>query len=381
MKTLLRCLLVSAALVSAVSAEVGDKVREQAQEKTPGKLQITLHRNAAPKARERFEVTGFAERDWQGQAAAELFAVYVHTDSEHATPLFGEYRVTDGRIQFEPRFSLRTGLAYRAVLQLPGKKPVVQLFKIPREARHPTAKVVQVYPTQQLLPENQLKFYIHFSEPMSRGGVYRHIHLYKRSGEEVEYPFLELDQELWDRSGKRFTLFFDPGRVKRGLRPREEVGPALVEGGEYRLVVDKEWLDKHGVPMQTAFVKHFRVEGPDYDQPRPQHWKLEIPASGTKHALRLHFDEALDHAMLQRVITVATGSDQVAGAIEIDKHETRLSFQPDRPWQAGNYTVVVETTLEDLAGNSVAKPFEVDVFRTFQSQVTSAQERLPFQVK
>ena len=34
---------------------------------------------------------------------------------------------------------------------------------------------------------------------------------------------------------KRFTLFFDPGRIKRGLLSQQELGIALHEGKRYTL--------------------------------------------------------------------------------------------------------------------------------------------------
>ena len=38
------------------------------------------------------------------------------------------------------------------------------------------------------------------------------------------------------------------------------------------------------------------------------------------------------------------------------------SFVPEKPWAAGRYSLVIDTTLEDLAGNSIGRPFEVDLF-------------------
>ena len=35
-------------------------------------------------------------------------------------------------------------------------------------------------------------------------------------------------------------MFFDPGRIKRGLKPREQFGPALQEGKSYVLVIDRD---------------------------------------------------------------------------------------------------------------------------------------------
>ena len=77
-------------------------------------------------------------------------------------------------------------------------------------------------------------------------------HLLDAAAKEVDLPFLELEQELWDSSGKRFTLFFDPGRIKRGLKPREEVGPALEEGKSYTFVVDRAWHDAQGDSLKDG---------------------------------------------------------------------------------------------------------------------------------
>ena len=55
--------------------------------------------------------------------------------------------------------------------------------------------VTQVYPTADRLPENQLKFYLHFSAPMSRGDVYKHIKLLDDKGKPLDLPFWS-----WTRS-------------------------------------------------------------------------------------------------------------------------------------------------------------------------------------
>jgi hypothetical protein len=40
--------------------------------------------------------------------------------------------------------------------------------------------------------------------------------------------------------------------------------------------------------------------------------------------------------------------------------ETRWLFTPRQPWAAGAYRLVTDTRLEDLAGNTIGRPFEVD---------------------
>src|SRR5262249_20228739 len=156
------------------------------------------------------------------------------------------------------RFPLEPGVRYRAVFgpaDRPGER-IETIVSLPRRPTVPTT-VIHVYPSASRLPENQLKFYLHFSAPMSRGEAYQHIRLLDAKGKPIDLPFLELDQELWDAEGQRFTLFFDPGRIKRGLKPREEVGPALEEGKRYTLVIDRAWSDAEGNPLKETHRKTF----------------------------------------------------------------------------------------------------------------------------
>ena len=36
---------------------------------------------------------------------------------------------------------------------------------------------------------------------------------------------------------------------------------------------------------------------------------------------------------------------------------------PREPWQAGEYSLIIDTSLEDVAGNRIGRPFEVDAHR------------------
>jgi hypothetical protein len=245
----------------------------------------------------------------------------------------------------------------------------------------PTTVVEHVYPSRNLLPENQLKFYLHFSAPMSRGESYRHVHLLDAAGKPIELAFLQLYEELWDPQGRRFTLFIDPGRIKRGLKPREDLGPVLEEGKSYTLVIDADWPDAEGKPLQGEFRKAFRTGPPDEQCPDPKAWQVQPPAAGTPSPLTVTFPKPLDHALLHRLLQVTDAQGQaVAGKVTVSDEETRWQFTPEEPWKPGTYQLQVGTALEDLAGNSVARPFEVDVFHPVQSKVTAETVRLPFQV-
>jgi hypothetical protein len=320
-----------------------------------------------------------------------LLAVYVEQGAQTNQPaILGSYGFEGGKVYFEPRFPFTPGLSYRAILdptQFPGNSQadfprIVRVFEIPRLATAPTTVVQQVYPTRARLPENQLKFYIHFSAPMSQGEAYDHIHLFDASDKEVEVPFLRLYEELWDPAGQRFTLFFDPGRIKRELVPRQELGPALVTGKTYIFVIDKNWNDAQGNPLKESFRKTFTVMDPDERQPDPRQWRIQAPSAGGTDALDVAFPEPLDHALLNRLLWVVDGQGQrIGGTIAVTDEETRWRFTPEKPWAAGPYRLMIDTALEDLAGNSVARPFEVDVFRPIQRQVLEETVEQPFEIK
>jgi hypothetical protein len=335
-------------------------------------------------------VAGLARLAPGAETWGRALAVYVDRGGKPRAgqpAVLGSYRVEKGVLRFQPRFPLAPGLRYRAVFDpaaLPGGKgdPVETVLALPKPAPKPAAVVRQVYPTADRLPENQLKFYLHFSAPMSQGDSYRHVKLLDAKGKAIDLPFLELDQELWDPSGKRFTLFFDPGRIKRGLKPREEVGPALEEGKRYTLVIDRAWPDADGQPLKETFRKSFSVAAPDDTPPDPKKWKLQLPLAGKRDPLRVAFPEPMDHALLHRLVWVADAAGKkVPGKVDVAERETAWLFTPDAPWGAGDYHLVADTRLEDLAGNSIGRPFEVDVLRPVERKVKTETVKLPFRVR
>ncbi len=156
---------------------------------------------------------------------SSVFSVYAGAPGSDNPALLGAYRVDAGSLVFRPRFPLAPGMHVRAVFQPPEGEPVEAAFDVPAAApATPSTRVAHVYPSSATLPANALKLYIYFDAPMTRGGSWQHIHLL-RDGQPVAYPFLELDQELWDREQRRFTVLFDPGRIKRGLASLAEGDP------------------------------------------------------------------------------------------------------------------------------------------------------------
>jgi len=70
----------------------------------------------------------------------------------------------------------------------------------------------------------------------------------------------------------------------------------------------------------------------------------------------------------------------VPGEVAIDAEETLWRFTPGRPWQAGEYRVSVDKDLEDLVGNSVGRPFEVDIFDKVERKPVAETVALPFRI-
>jgi hypothetical protein len=345
-----------------------------------------------------FEGTGLSAKALEGldKTAPDdpywprMFAVYVgkKPGRPDLPPMLGSYAVHGTNVRFTPKFPLKPGLSYCVEYFPPPAREVdsparyEQVFAIPALPRGELAKITAVYPSAEVLPENQLRFYVHFSAPMSRGEAYSHLKLLKEDGEPVDLPFLEIGEELWDTSGKRLTLLIDPGRIKRGLKPREEAGPVLESGHKYTLVITAGWRDESGQPLADDFVKKFAAGAPVERAIDPKEWKITPPAAGKREPLWVRFPQPLDHGLLQRTIQVHDAAGKrVPGEIRVPHQERSWFFSPEQPWTSGAYELVVDTTLEDLAGNRIGRAFEVDELPPIDKTVVPEFYRLPVEVR
>jgi hypothetical protein len=57
------------------------------------------------------------------------------------------------------------------------------------------------------------------------------------------------------------------------------------------------------------------------------------------------------------------GGNVVAGRVEIGDGERIWRFKADSEWVAGEYAIHVDPVIEDLAGNSFARVFDLDLQR------------------
>ena len=330
-----------------------------------------------------FDGSVFRVAGWRGAAPDQdwmsIFSVYAG-DSPDAPAMLGSYSLQDGVLTFRPRFPVSPGVQTKAVFRAPGSVPVERVFHSRVSETKPIATVQQVYPSADVVPANLLRFYIQFSAPMERGRVWRHIKLLDRNEAPLDLPFLELDQELWDREGRRLTVLFDPGRIKRGVLPRDEVGSALIEGSSYALVVDSGLRDAGGAPLQSSFRKRFKVIQEARHGIDLKNWRIQTPRALSKDPLLVDFPAPLDYALLHRMLEVHSHAGRVNGAITVDRQETQWRFSPDAAWTAGPYRLQVDTALEDVAGNRVGRPFDVDTFDPITAKLTRKTESLPFRI-
>jgi hypothetical protein len=296
----------------------------------------------------------------QGERRLRLALLHPETGAE-GPPIFGAYERRQNRLHFTPRYPLAHGQRYRATLELgPGQVLTAEYQAPPRPVAAP-AMVEKIYPSAVELPANHLKFYLHFSRPMREGrDIFDHLQILDEDGKPILDPWRRT--ELWSADGRRLTLWIHPGRIKEGVNLREELGPVLEPERRYTLVVGPALRDADGQALGKAFQKKFCTTAAERSLLRVEDWTVQPPRAGARQPLVVKFPRPLDRALLDRLVTVANEQGQtVAGRIEVGPEERSWLFHPEQPWQPLPYTLVVDPRLEDLAGNTPQRLFDVDL--------------------
>ncbi len=368
---------------------------------SPSSPQIRLNTNTEPSGT--VDVTGVPAADLRALAQASFTSddwkalLRVSVKSSDASgqtvhpPVDGRYAIAQDAIRFTPSFPFDAGRQYDVVFD-PSRLPahngdsewrsrrITAVVGLPAVVRTPSTVVTHVYPSGDVVPANQLRLYINFSEPMGLRGGFEHIVLLDDKGNEVVDPFLPLEADFFNDDRTRYTVFFDPGRVKRGILPNKQMGRALEPGRRYTLVVRTAWRDSHGLPLKEEFRREFRVSPADERPLTTSTWKVAAPAAGTRDSLAVTFPTPLDHGLLKRALGVARDGSPLTGEIAIEPGETRWLFTPRDPWREGAYQLVALSFLEDLAGNRIGRAFEVDQFERTDSSPEPERITLPFRV-
>lgn len=299
--------------------------------------------------------------------------------TEDAPAIVGTHTIRGAVLHFTPAFPFDPGREYFARLdhpQVPGRRMLWTRLRMPGGPPTSSTTVTAVYPSGERVPENLLRFYINFSAPMGQSGGLDHVELRDASDRVVEGAFLPLDYEFFDAGRTRFTLFLDPGRVKRGILPNRQSGRAMKNGQRYTLVVKATWRDANGAPLSDVFRKTYIAGPAAMDGLALSDWQV----TATPKAVTVAFPQPLDHGLLLRALSVRSHGTEVAGQVLVMAGERLWTFRPALPLPPGRYELVAESILEDPAGNQIGKAFEIDNFEAVDKSPDPKTVALPFVV-
>lgn len=276
----------------------------------------------------------------------------------------GAFALQDETVRFIPRFPFVEGMSYSLRVDSAAARGVeIWAIARPSVASVPAAQVLRIHPTASTLPYNLLRMYVHFSAPMSEGWAAQAIRICAAdTGEPLEGVFLPPEPELWDPQRRRLTLLLDPGRIKRGLVPNRELGYPLAAGMTVRITVDPDFRDARGQPLQAGAERRYRIGPALRSRIDPTAWRLTAPPAATRTPLAVDFDRPLDHALLQNSLWVSDrAGNPLSGEAEPCAEDRGWRFTPSLPWHPGEYQLMVEPRLEDVAGNTPVRVFDRDV--------------------
>lgn len=270
--------------------------------------------------------------------------------------ILGEVKTENDHVVFEPLVPLTRGLRYEILVD----NLQVGEVEVPKNDSD-APELIAIYPSQDTVPENLLKMYFQFSQPMVEDRSLSFITI-TSNNDTLTGTFLDLKPELWNTDGTVLTLWLDPGRIKRDLIPNKEMGNPLKAGRLYTLHISSSWTSKQGIQLKTNHSKNFVTASRDEQSPVPDQWTVGTPASATTEALKIDLKESLDFSVLMESISIFDAEKKaVSGKIQLENEERTLLFTPDNNWKAGEYTIMIESRLEDLAGNNLNRPFDRDV--------------------
>jgi hypothetical protein len=296
----------------------------------------------------------------QGEAWLRLCLVDGR-NNKPGPPMLGNYRRDDAALIFSPRFGLEAGKTYRAYFGRAEDTVINKDYQAaPQNGATPPA-VLRILPSSDVLPANVLKFYIYFSGPM-RGGqeIFSEFEILDADGNVVSDAWLT--DELWDESGQILILYIHPGRIKWGVVLRDVLGPVLLPQRDYTFVVRGTIADADGRKIGVDVRKKFRTTAEDRTRIELKDWRVATPQAGTTEPVTVHFSKAIDHKSLERFLAIQNADGQpVSGKGTIGKDEKSWTWVPRWPWQNVDYRLVVGGRLEDVAGNTPLRPFDMDL--------------------
>jgi len=279
--------------------------------------------------------------------------------------VLGLYQLKAKSISFKPRFIPDPTIRHLVYFD-PDK--LSALIKNQVEANHikeevtfevfeSSTKVSAFSPDLDTLPDNILRAYVYFNQPMGLENPYDFIKVLDENGNEIDEPFVEVSEGLWNGNRTRLTILFHPGRIKRGVGPSMTKGNIFKPGHHYSLVISDQWQAASGSGLRKTFEKRFFIGQAIRRTVDIQNWQVKVPASQTKTPLMIEPDQPLDRALAERMITIFDINDNsVAGRWMSEGRSWK--FIPDKNWKAGSYNINISKKLEDICGNTPESVFD-----------------------
>ena len=309
-------------------------------------------------------------------AAATDPSIKVVLANSNKRAILGKFSSDNSALLFEPLIPLTPGLTYH-ILQ---NDQLIGQLLVPFNKNEKAPELLAIYPQLDTLPENLLKFYVHFSKPMRSGESLQFIHLLDKKQDTLRNVFLNLQPELWDTSSTVLTLWLDPGRIKRGLTLNRALGNPLKMNETYHLVISSAWKGQNGLKLAQTYRKTFVAGKRDDQAPDLKKWQLLVPEASTTAPLEIKTRETLDHYLLSESLGVVDQNNNlVKGKLSLDKKDQQVLFVPAKPWKAQRYRLQVDARLEDLSGNNLNRVFDRDI--TKSKSRTKSYYELGFEVK
>ncbi len=291
----------------------------------------------------------------------EKIRLFVGEESQ--TSVIGVIVGAKGKHQFAPVVPFTEGQTYTL---RKNNTEVLASFTIPKKEKKDTALLLAIHPKVDTVPENLLKMYLEFAQPMQE--VHNALDFITVINEtdsmEIE-PFLRLESELWNKERTVLTLWLDPGRIKTDLIPNREKGLPLVQGKEYTMTIDKNWKSIEGVPLEKGHTKNFFIGPRDNEKPNVSNWKLQMKEGDPGPSIQINFGEPMDAFLATETILVYDLNDKrINGQFGLDENASVLHFVPEDVWTSSQIELRIESRLEDLAGNNLNRLFDTPISKS-----------------
>ena len=343
--------LPAGAAAALVAADAGDRRAARDRRAHRGRRARARDRvAAASSARRRRPACQSGRRAVRGRRRRAVLRAPVPVPSRHAYRVLVHHSLVDALDGQRPRepesFELEDFVALTV--------------SVPRRRRPRDDPGRRDLPHRDELPRNQLRLYVDFSAPMSEGVVARHVYVRR---EPTPASRSTARSSRWSPSSGTANAGGSPccsiRRASSGASRRTRRSGTRCPRASTVEVVGRRRLPRRRRPSPRSRRATRRYAGrPGRPAPR------STPTSGSSRSRRpgraIRWSSPSTGRSTTRCSGTASpsatdGGRAVAGDATVGAGETAWSFTPDAGWAAGTYELVVDSILEDLAGNSVAR--------------------------